>query len=196
MNIVLLGPKRPEMIDFLKSYGDRVENTEELLTPDLSILQEIDFLISYGYRHILKGDLLKKFPATAINFHISFLPWNRGADPNLWSFLEDTPNGVTIHYLDAGIDSGDILAQQLVSYQPDDTLRTTYERLSRTIERLFREVWCHIREGRQPSFPQPEGGSSHRVRDRARYEHLLVKGWDTPVAKLVGKALVDSHDKH
>ena len=188
MNILLLGPYRKDLIDFLSSFGDKVTTTEAPLIADSECLFNNDFIISYGYRHILKKDILDRFPNKAINFHISLLPWNRGADPNLWSFLEDTPKGVTIHYLDYGIDTGDILAQQEVDYMPEDTSRTSYERLSKTMEELFRKEWPNIRSGKQKSIPQPDGGSYHRLSDRAAFEYLLTKGWDTPVADLIGKA--------
>ena len=194
MNILLLGPYRKDLIDFLSSFGNKVAITEAPLTGDSECLCNIDFIISYGYRHILKKDILDKFLNKAINFHISLLPWNRGADPNLWSFLEDTPKGVTIHYLDYGIDTGDILAQQEVKYVPEDTLRTSYERLSKTIEELFRRVWPNIRSGKQKSTPQPYGGSYHHLSARARFEYLLTKGWDTPVADLIGKARMGSEN--
>ena len=124
-----------------------------------------------------------------MNFHISLLPWNRGADPNLWSFLEDTPKGVSIHYIDDGIDTGDILAQREVPHQREDTLRTSYDRLSETMLTLFKEVWPTLRAGMITAFPQPREGSFHRLRDKVPYEHLLTKGWDTPVADIIGKAI-------
>ena len=194
MNILLLGPYRKDLIDFLSSFGDKVTTTEIPLTGDSECLFNSDFIISYGYSHILKKNILDRFPNKAINFHISLLPWNRGADPNLWSFLEDTTKGVTIHYLDYGIDTGDILAQQEVDYMPEDTLRTSYERLSKTIEELFRKVWPNIRSGKQKPIPQPDGGSYHRLSDRATFEYLFTKGWDTPVADLIGKAKRGSAD--
>lgn len=194
MNILLLGPYRKNLIDFLSSFGDKVTTTEVPLTGDSECLFNSDFIISYGYRHILKKDILDRFPNKAINLHISLLPWNRGADPNLWSFLEDTPKGVTIHYLDYGIDTGDILATQEVDYMPEDTLRTSYERLSKTIEELFKKVWPNIRSEKHKSIPQPVGGSHHCLSDRAAFEYLLTKGWDTPVADLVGKARRGSAD--
>ena len=194
MNILLLGPYRKDLIGFLSTFGDKVTITEAPLTGASECLCNSDFIISYGYRHILKKDILDKFPYKAINFHISLLPWNKGTDPNLWSFLEDTPKGVTIHYLDYGIDTGDIFAQQEVNYVPEDTLRTSYERLSNTIEELFRRVWPNIRSGKQKSISQPKGGSYHRLSDRAAFEYLLTKGWDTPVAGLVGKAKRENTD--
>ncbi|MFH1373076.1 MAG: formyltransferase family protein [bacterium] len=189
MMILLLGPPRPEFVGYLESYGDVVKITNERLSGGSDILDGVDIIVSYGYRYIIREAVLRRFHGRLVNLHISYLPFNRGADPNLWSFLEDTPKGVTIHYIDEGVDTGDILAQQEVTYPPDATLRSTYEELSRAIENLFREVWPEIRSGRRRSFPQPEGGSCHRMRDRARFEHLLTQGWDTPVAQLTGKAL-------
>ena len=93
------------MQEFLLSFGDEVTRTEEPLESGMKCLEHVDFIISYGYRHILKKDLIEMFPRKIANLHISLLPWNRGADPNLWSFLEDTPKGVTIHYIDCSVDT-------------------------------------------------------------------------------------------
>ena len=188
MNVLLLSPNRPDLVHFLQSCNDRVTNIEEKLLLDSDFIQDIEFIISYGYRHILKKELLDKFSAKAINVHISLLPWNRGADPNLWSFLEDTPKGVTIHYLDSGIDTGKILVQQEVNFSSEETLRTSYEKLSIIAESLLKESWVDIRDGKIQPRVQPSGGSYHRLRDRKPYEHLLTQGWDTPVRDLIGKA--------
>lgn len=188
MKILLLGPHRPELVEFLLSFGDDVITTEEPLSINSKYLEDSDMIISYGYRHIIKKEVLDKVKRMVINLHISLLPWNRGSDPNLWSFLEDTPKGVTIHCMDCGIDTGDILAQQEVHCQPDDTLRTSYNRLSDSIEALFRRVWPDIRSGKLKPVLQPPGGSYHRLRDRVAFEHLLENGWDTPVVNLIGKA--------
>ena len=60
--------------------------------------------------------------------HISLLPWNRGYHPNIWSFLEDTPKGVTIHYINEGIDTGDIIVQKEIVIDEDkETLKSSYE---------------------------------------------------------------------
>lgn len=188
MKILYLGVYRTDIIDFITSFNDQVVHKDTPIS-DESEYNDVDFIISYGYRYILKGNLLQNFSQRAINLHISLLPWNRGADPNLWSFLEDTPKGVTIHYIDEGIDTGDILAQQDIRSDPEDTLRTSYERLSRAIEALFKRVWLDIRDGSLKGIPQSKGGSFHRLNDRINYEYLLTEGWDTPVKNIVGKAL-------
>jgi methionyl-tRNA formyltransferase len=189
MKILLLGSYRPELIKFFTSCGDRVINIANCIKYDCEVLEYIDFIVSYGYRYILHQDVLDKFPNKAINIHISLLPWNRGADPNLWSFLENTPKGVTIHYMDCGVDTGEIIVQQEVNFSTNETLRTSYEKLSIVAQDLFRRYWVDIREGRIKSYPQPTWGSHHLLKDRAQYEYLLTKGWDTPVCTLIGKAL-------
>jgi methionyl-tRNA formyltransferase len=175
------------MIDFLRSLGDEVVHTEKRFNLRSGILQGVNFILSYGYRYILSEEVLRAFPGHVVNMHISYLPWNRGKDPNLWSFLEDTPKGVTIHFIDPGIDTGDILAQEQVEFYPNDTLRTTYARLSERIEALFMRIWPDVKAGRQPSIYQPSGGSFHFAADKAEVEHLLHSGWDTPITDLIGR---------
>jgi methionyl-tRNA formyltransferase len=189
MKILLLSPYRKELIDFLESYEDEVTVTEEKINIDSITLKNIDFIISYGCRHILKEDLINLFPKKIINIHISFLPWNRGADPNLWSFLEDTPKGVSIHYVNSGIDTGDILVQKEVYFEEDHTLRTSYDKLNSIAIDLLKKHWLDIKRQRIAPKPQNQNGTFHRIRDRQKYEYLLDKGWDTPVKELIGKAL-------
>ena len=188
MRILLLGPPRAHMVEYLTSLGDEVATAEERIDADSSLLESIEFVISYGYIHILKEGVLERFPHRIINLHISLLPWNRGTDPNLWSFLEDTPKGVSIHYVDRGVDTGDLLSQRKVEFGEQETLRTSYDKLSSAIEDLFREVWPEIRVGTRRSESQRGEGSHHRAKDKKIVEHLLTEGWDTHVSKLIGRA--------
>ena len=61
--------------------------------------------------------------------------------------LEATPAGVTIHYIDAGVDTGDVIAQREVALADDDTLATAYAKLQDAMAALFREQWPAIRAG-------------------------------------------------
>lgn len=192
MRVLLLGPERPRLEAFMSSLGDEVFRTESKLESVPELLDEAEFVVSYGYRFMIRPPVLAQLPSRVINLHISLLPWNKGADPNLWSFLEDTPKGVTIHLVDEGLDTGAILAQQEVAYEPGDTLRSTYLRLSEAIEELFIASWPMIRTGELTPQPQPVGGTIHRLADKEPYTHLLHQGWDTPVSHLLGKAVLKS----
>lgn len=187
MNILYLGPWNDALIAFLSSGGDHIIHKEHKIGMDDIITNKIEFIISYGYRYIIGEDVIKSLPKRIINLHISYLPWNRGADPNLWSFLEDTPKGVSIHYVSKALDKGDIIIQKEVFYHEDDTLRTSYMRLKKEVEQLLLLHWEKIREGMIQSFPQPPGGTYHSKKDRKKVEYLLTDGWDTPIINLIGK---------
>jgi methionyl-tRNA formyltransferase len=148
----------------------------------------IEFAVSYGYRHIINPATINCLNGKIINLHISLLPWNKGADPNLWSFLEDTPKGVTIHYIDEGIDTGDIIAQKEVAFQGDqETLATTYQKLQKELFDLFKINWPLIRDERCSRLEQVHYGTFHKSFDKRKYENLLVYGWETPVSLIIGK---------
>jgi len=183
MKILLLSPHK-HLVEFLESNGDEVVCTFDLVTEEM--LEGVDFIISYAYRRKIEMDIIERFRGKAINLHISYLPYNRGADPNLWSFLEDTPKGVTIHYLDGSIDTGKILVQENVEFDiENDTLRSTYKRLSESIEALFIKNWVYIRTGMLDSRPQL---TYHRKMNKDRFQHLLGRGWDKPIKDIIGKA--------
>ncbi|HEX3978509.1 MAG TPA: formyltransferase family protein [Solirubrobacteraceae bacterium] len=184
MDILFLGPADSPVAHHLRRIGETVSVTADLIDPRVVTAQRPDFLVSHGYRHIIRHDVLAAAHDRTINLHISYLPWNRGADPNLWSWIEDTPKGVTIHFVDEHLDTGDIIAQRQVAFGSDETLGSSYARLQHEMLTLFTEQWPLIRAGRCERRPQRGTGSAHRVADRAAVEHLLVDGWDTPVAAL------------
>lgn len=190
MNVLVLRNNFTPIVDIIKKYGDSVAEYSERI--DLIFLKSnaIDFIVSHGYRHIIEPNIVKYMRNRIINLHISFLPWNRGADPNLWSFLEDTRKGVTIHYVDEGIDTGDIIAQREIIFScNNETLRTTYHKLQKEIVRLFEETWPQIRKLEYIGQKQIGIGSYHKTGDKREYEYLLVNGWDTKVKYIRGKGI-------
>lgn len=150
---------------------------------------EPDLIISFGYRFIIKEDVIKSYQGKIINLHISYLPWNKGADPNVWSFLENTPKGVTIHYIDEGIDTGDILFQMKVDFnEQKETLSSSYTKLQNEIMMLFKENWDSIK--RLNFYPQKQvgEGSIHFIKDWEKISFLIdEKGWETPIIELKEK---------
>lgn len=137
---------------------------------------DADVIVSYGYRHLIPATMLEA--TRAINLHIGYLPFNRGAHPNFWAAHDGTPAGVTIHFMDEGLDTGPILCRQRVDFEPGDTLRSSYERLQQAVWGLFLANWPEMLH-REP-MPQPEGGSYHRAAELPD----LPLGWDTPVEEV------------
>jgi methionyl-tRNA formyltransferase len=187
MNILLLGPPNDLIVSHLTTLGENCICYEEKLFMSSSVLQKTDFIVSFGYRHIIGQEVIKNFPKQIINLHISYLPWNRGSDPNLWSYLENTPKGVSIHFIDNGIDTGNLIAQKRVESKPGDTLRSSYNYLKEAMESLFVNEWPKIRSGKINGKPQMGEGSFHKRSDLKAVEHLLTQGWDTHVDQLTGK---------
>ena len=79
-----------------------------------------DCKVSYGYRHILKQNVIDDFDCPIFNLHISFLRYNRGAHPYFWSFYDNTPSGVTIHLIESGVDTRQIVKQKYINFQESD----------------------------------------------------------------------------
>ena len=183
--ILFLGPEDSQLVTWLQNQGEQVIHTAERVSTQFIADEGFTFLISCGYRRILGKDILDKFPNKAISLHISYLPWNRGADPNLWSFIEDTPKGITIHYLDEGVNTGDIIVQKELKFDLDkETLATSYEKLQVAIQDLFRQHWDVIKSGVCQRHKQLGKGSTHKVKDKESLSGLLTDGWDTPVSVL------------
>jgi len=184
-SILFLGDKESPLFEWLKNIGESVIQTSEIITPEFIISNKIGFLVSYGYRHILRKNVLELFPDSAINLHISYLPWNKGADPNIWSFVEDTPKGVTIHYLDEGVDTGDIIIQEKVEFNTNqETLATSYEKLQTTIQKIFKQNWQDIKIKKCKRQKQVGNGSLHKVKDKEAISRFLTDGWNTSLSVL------------
>lgn len=170
----------------IKSTGDEVMLYVEKPTLELIKSNEIDFIVSDRSRYLITQDIIDYLPKKIVNLHPSFLPWNKGYYPNYWSIKNDTPHGVTLHYINAGIDSGDIIAQTRLSYTMDDTLGTTYNRCRRFMVELFRLYWDDVRLCKAGSFQQENKlGDMHYKNEFDGIFERLPNGWDTKVRDIV-----------
>lgn len=177
MRVLLLSPYPERIATPIIRAGDAVLLHEGPLT----LMPPVEFIVSYGYRHMIREPVLSAFKGRIINLHISYLPWNRGADPNFWSWVEGTPKGVTIHEIDAGLDTGGLIAQREVSFQNGDTLSSSYEKLNAEIVKLFSENWPLIRSGYE-THPYSCAGSFHFAKERKKIWGNYPLGWETPVS--------------
>lgn len=179
MKILYLGYPNNSIHKFLLTKGEIIQTQDKI-----NSVEEFDWVISYGYPYIIKPDIIKISRNPIINLHISYLPFNRGADPNFWSWVDNTPKGVTIHYIDEGIDTGDILIQKIVEFEGNETLATSYLKLKNEIENLFIKNFDDIIRGIILPKKQKGIGSFHLKKDLDQYKDLLTSGWNTPVKEL------------
>jgi len=100
-------------------------------------LTNLDYLISVQYDRILNENWLSIPKTDTLNLHFSFLPRLRGCYPTKWAIIEEQSTGVTLHSVDKGIDTGDILDQQEVAIASDETDASLYAKLNVTAVDLF-----------------------------------------------------------
>jgi len=174
--ILFLGysEKQTSLIEDLVNSCCEVWHTEDRIASTAGY----DVVVSYGYRHILTKPVIESSDAPIVNLHISYLPWNRGAHPNFWSFYDCTPSGVSIHLIDEGIDTGPILYQRYVNFSKNErTFSQTYRRLIVEIEQLFKENIADIVTKNFLPVPQRREGTFHRIADLPKE----FSGWDADI---------------
>lgn len=156
--------------------AERVFDGSTLDTPaTLAAIQALapDLGVSLYFGYILRRPLLDSFPRGVVNLHPSLLPHGRGAYPNVWAIVEGTPAGATLHWVDEGVDTGDIAAQREVPVDAWDTGETLYRKLNDAAIRLFRDSWPALAAGTLPRTPQPAGEfRAHRVKDVAAIDEI------------------------
>ena len=143
-----------------------------------------DFIISNGFAPIIREPFISAYRSRIINIHPAYLPGGRGIYPNFWCFLDGTPTGVTIHLIDAEIDTGDVIARKKIEFDDLATLGTSYGELFKEAERLFMEVWDDFVFGKVAPQRQEDAEFGNRYHSRIDSEKLidlLPAAWDTSI---------------
>lgn len=121
-----------------------------------------DYILLAWWPFIIKKPILSLPKIGVINFHPSLLPYNRGKHYNFWTIVEDTPFGVTIHFVDNSIDSGDVIFQKEIEKTWEDTGQTLYKKAQEAMLGLFIESYQNIIEHKYERVKQDiEKGSFH-----------------------------------
>lgn len=121
-------------------------------------------LVVLGGTGILRPPVLSVPPRGTINAHPGLLPWLRGSSSVAWALYKDLPVGSTVHYVDAGIDTGPILLQRELPVRRGES----YEQIVRRVLTLSGELMAE-------ALMLVEGGAAHaRAQDLAAGETLRV----------------------
>ena len=101
----------------------------------------VELVVLAGFMRVLKAPMLEAFPRRIINIHPSLLPKFPGLEAWRQALATgEQVTGCTVHYVDAGIDSGDILGQREVPILPNDTPETLHARIQVAERDLYPEV--------------------------------------------------------
>ena len=124
---------------------------------------EVDLVALAGFMRVLKGEFLREFEGRIINIHPSLLP----SFPGLEAWKQALEHGVkvtgcTVHFVDAGVDSGPIIGQQTVSVFDNDTADALHQRIQAAEHELYPKCVAAIAanqlivRGRQVVWQTPE----------------------------------------
>ncbi len=129
------------------------------------LLQQLnlDYVISIHFPYIVPQNVLSIPRYGILNLHPAYLPYNRGWHTPTWAILDDTPIGATLHFMDADVDTGDILHQKIVHITPHDTANSLYQRVKQCAFTTFKEAWPQIQNNNyQRQKQSPNDGTSHK----------------------------------
>jgi phosphoribosylglycinamide formyltransferase 1 len=123
----------------LDAYADRDQRDEAMA--DWLVNQRVGLVVCAGYMHLLRPSFLVRFPGRVVNVHPAPLPAFPGAHP-----LEDMlaagadAAAATVHFVDEGVDTGEVIASVPVPVREGDTVETLRERVHEAEHRLLPEV--------------------------------------------------------
>jgi methionyl-tRNA formyltransferase len=122
-----------------------------------------DFLFSFYYRYLIPAEVLEIAPRGALNLHGSLLPRYRGRAPVNWVLVEgEGETGVSLHYMVAKPDAGDLVDQERVAIEPADTAFTLYGKLERAGGRLLDRALPALAAGTAKPIPMDLSKGSYR----------------------------------
>lgn len=109
---------------------------------------QVDLIVLAGFMRVLKGDFLRAFEGRIVNVHPSLLP----SFPGLEAWKQSLDYGVkvtgcTVHFVDAGVDSGAIIGQQTVPVLDEDTAATLHARIHAAEHELFPRCVAAVARG-------------------------------------------------
>lgn len=144
-------------------YGTNFRSAEGVAL--LSSLR-LDFIVGVHFPYVVPAPVLRVCRRGFLNLHPAYLPYNRGWHTPSWSILDGGPAGATVHLMDTGIDTGDVIHQKQLTVSPADTAHALYQRLMDLEFSVFVEAWPDIAADRIVRRPQnPQSGSQHQKAD-------------------------------
>jgi methionyl-tRNA formyltransferase len=125
---------------------------------------EPDYILVFGWSQLLKDDLLNLPRHGCLGLHPSLLPKNRGRALLPWTILSGTEEtGVSVFFLDEGVDSGDIVAQRRIDVAPDETAQSLYEKVACSLREIITSDMVPLLKDDKPlpAYPQEHAQATY-----------------------------------
>lgn len=130
-----------------------VANHNDVACAELLRANQPDVVVLGGTR-IIKSHVLEIPRRGTVNCHPGLLPWLRGSASVGWALYKDLPQGATAHFIDPGIDTGDIVVRRELPVYHRDTYESLCYRVARLAGELMTETVRHLERGEAPRVPQ------------------------------------------
>jgi phosphoribosylglycinamide formyltransferase-1 len=130
-------------------YRTKLDETAEAAFLAALRRAEVDLVVLAGFMRILKGEFLRVFAQKVVNIHPALLPSFPGLEA--WKQALDygaKMTGVTVHFVDQGIDTGPIIAQETVPILPGDTPETLHARIQEVERKVYPAVIAELARGK------------------------------------------------
>ncbi|MFT9597752.1 phosphoribosylglycinamide formyltransferase [Mesobacillus sp.] len=141
----------PALVISPKSYPAKASYEAEILQKLISL--EVEMIVLAGYMRLIGPTLLEAYEGKIVNIHPSLLPAFPGKDAigqALAAGVEKT--GVTIHYVDEGMDTGPIIASASVKVEADETRESLQKKIQRIEHSLYPEVLEELLNGEEEAL--------------------------------------------
>ncbi|MDO9636579.1 MAG: formyl transferase [Thiobacillus sp.] len=160
-------------------HPERVREVPHINHPDVvKLARELkpDLICVFG-TSLIRGDLLKEGRLGIVNLHGGLSPEYRGADCTFWALYNGEPEkiGCTLHYIDAGIDTGRLIAHVSPEVREGDSELVLFWRAVQDSSEIYAEAVARLAQGEQLGMTQAGKGRLYQVRDRGlRHEQSLA----------------------
>lgn len=159
--------------------ADLVHEVPHINHPDVvRLARELrpDLICVFG-TSLIRGELLGMGRLGMINLHGGLSPEYRGADCTFWALYNGEPEkvGCTLHYIDAGIDTGRLIAHVSPAVHPGDSELVLFWRAVRDSAEIYAQAVDRLARGEALGVIQPGKGRLYQVKDRGlRHEQMLA----------------------
>ena len=137
--------------------------------------RKLDLLFSFQYEKIIKRSVLNCPELGCVNIHFSLLPRNRGVYTIAWTLLNgDAEAGVTIHYMDEGIDTGDIIGRKSFGIHDEFNAQDVYDKCTSAGIDLFAEILPKITTGKHIGERQNESKATYHSLSSIDFKNIQI----------------------
>jgi folate-dependent phosphoribosylglycinamide formyltransferase PurN len=165
-----------------------ISQVPELPVKDINSPEVLSFinninpeLIIVSGTMLLKPALVNSLPGRIVNIHVGITPQYRGAHGGFWAVYNQEPEkaGVTVHLVDAGIDTGSIISQEVICTERDDTLHSIIYKQQKIGADLVMKAIARYQEGDLEGYTKPDSTSqlyySPGLTDYFKFKRALGK---------------------